>query len=246
MSRDMQSYQVEYEKLPFEPYQVQFRRKQVISQISKYAPKTVLEIGCGMLPLYLDMPEIERWCVVEPGDLFYENAKKQAPENVQMIHGFLETSIEPVKEMNIEFDYIVCGCLLHELPEPKKMLQAIMKVCGENTVVNINVPNAKSFHRLLAVEMGLISNVYNKSQTQITMQQSETYDLESLRKVCEENGFRVVNEGSFFIKPFTHGQMQACLDKGIFDERLLDGLNGMIKYMPEYGSEIFVECICQC
>lgn len=91
--------------------------------------------------------------------------------------------------------------------------------------------------------MGRIQHVYVQSEQQKMMQQSNVvYDIESLTKICEKNGLKVINEGSYFVKPFTHRQMQQCLDNGVFDINLLKGLDKIIKYMPEYGSEIFVEC----
>lgn len=53
-------------------------------------------------------------------------------------------------------------------------------------------------------------------------------------------GLRVLERGSYFVKPFTHAQMEACLENGILSEKLLDGLDRMTKYMPELGAEIYV------
>lgn len=137
---------------------------------------------------------------------------------------------------------IICSSLLHELANPEKVLRNIWKICSNETVVHVNVPNAKSLHRLLASCMGVISDIYAKSAMQKKMQQADVvYDISSLKKTCTENGFEIINEGSYFVKPFTHQQMQDCLDKEIFNDTLLDGLDRLIQYMPEYGSEIFVE-----
>ena len=45
----------------------------------------------------------------------------------------------------------------------------------------------------------------------------------------------------YFIKPFTHKQMFEMLETKIIDEKVLEGLYGMTKYMPNLGSEIFIE-----
>lgn len=55
-----------------------------------------------------------------------------------------------------DFDFIIISGLLHEVPDPKKLLQSIYKICKQDTLVHINVPNVYSFHRLLAYEMGCI------------------------------------------------------------------------------------------
>lgn len=240
--RDIESYQKEYDKLPFEAYQVEYRRKKVKELLLQNHHKTVLEIGCGMKPLFFDTKGVEKWVIVEPNKVFFENANNYSNEDIVCINKFFEDAVEDIKKLNIKFDYVVVSCLLHEVPEPQRLLGAIYEVCSENTVIHINVPNALSVHRLLAVEAGFIQNVYETSQTQKLMQQREqVYDLDSLKKESELAGFEVLEGGSFFVKPFTHSQMQACIDKEIFNTRVLDGFYNLIKYMPELGSEIYVQ-----
>jgi hypothetical protein len=121
-------------------------------------------------------------------------------------------------------------------------LNAISRFSHQDTIVYINVPNAKSFHRLLALESGLIDSIYQKSNNQIKFQQSHTYDINTLEILVKKSGFSIIESGSYFIKPFTHNQMRKLLDCSIVDEKILDGLDRMIKYCPGLGSEIFVTC----
>lgn len=138
------------------------------------------------------------------------------------------------------YDLIVCSSLLHEVEQPKKLINAITQICNDGTVVHINVPNANSMHRLLGVSMGLIHEVHDKTENNILMQQNVVFDKHSLRQIVEDNGLHVIEEGGIFIKPFSHSQMQSIYEKGIIDERVLDGLYDLAKYMPEYASEIYV------
>ncbi len=46
--------------------------------------------------------------------------------------------------------FIICSGLLHEVEEPDKMIRDIFRLCGRETIVHINVPNANSIHRLVA------------------------------------------------------------------------------------------------
>ena len=74
------------------------------------------------------------------------------------------------------------------------------------------------------------------------MQQYRVFDMEKLSKVLRQNGFEIISNGSYFLKPFTHNQMEQLLSSEIFDSRVIEGLNKMTKYLPEFGSEIFVNC----
>lgn len=223
----------------FEKYQVLYRRRMLMDLFKEYPHKNVLEIGCGMEPLFsfLDMTDIEHYVVIEPVKHFCELASRaNNHEKVKIINEYMENY---VNEENIEYDLIICSSLLHEVNSQDVLLKQIRKFCNEKTIVHINVPNAKSFHRLLAKEMHLIEDVHDFSKRDNLRQHTKVFDLEQLELTLNRSGFEVIKKGSYFIKPFTHDQMMACMNTNIITEQMLDGLNAMIKYMPEYGSDIY-------
>lgn len=50
--RDINDYTKNYNIASFEDYKVIYRRKKVLEIMQKYKPKRILEIGCGMEPLF--------------------------------------------------------------------------------------------------------------------------------------------------------------------------------------------------
>lgn len=110
----------------------------------------------------------------------------------------------------------------------------------DETIVHINVPNANSFHRVLAKGMGLMDDVHDFSDRNLQMQQHKVFDMESLKAEVENAGFTVCDCGSYFVKPFTHSQMYRMMEEGIIDEKTLDGLYAISGGFNEYGSEIYV------
>ena len=241
--RDIKDYTEKYIEEPFESTMVEIRKRVVIEQCKKYKHDNILEIGCGMNPFFLDFKEYAHMVIVEPGDLFADNARKLCStmdRQVRVITGFLEACVDEIKELGLNFDFIILSSVLHELDNPQKMLEAIRKLCKEDTIVHINVPNANSMHRLIANEAGLISDVHEKSAQMVKMQRRRTYDMAMLKNEMYRAGFEIVDSGSYFVKPFTHFQMQKCLDEGIIDDRVIVGLESLIKYMPEYGAGIYV------
>jgi ubiquinone/menaquinone biosynthesis C-methylase UbiE len=183
--------------------------------------------------------------VVEPAKSFITEAKKKLGggknNNIFFINGMLEESVGRIKEIGDGLDYIIVGSLLHEVEEPEKLLRSIYEICSDKTVVHINVPNANSIHRLLAKEMGLIKDVHELSELQIEMQRHNVFDLTQLCEFVESYGFQVIDKGAYFPKLFSARQMEKMLDIGIVDETIFDGLNKMIRYLPEFGSEIYVQ-----
>lgn len=239
--RDIIQYTQDYIKDNFEGYQVTYRRRKVIEVLKKYKHARILEIGCGMEPLfkYINEDEYDKYVVVEPSKVFYENAVQLAMHRhkVQCINDFFQYS-EMLRKQN--FDYIICAGLLQEIENQDDFLKNILLLCDKKTTVHINVPNANSFHRLLALQMGIIEDVHDLSEKNQMYQQNNVFDMYMLINLVTENGFEVIEQGSLFVKPFTHEQMYRMIKENIIDENVLDGLYGMEKYLKDYGSEIYV------
>lgn len=240
--RNIDNYTDNYSVQGFEDYQVMYRRKKVLEQIQNFHPRSLLEIGVGLDPIFQYIEDVE-FTIVEPSEKFYENARKLSDVRyggrVHCLQGFFEDVSE---ELNKKFDMVICSSLLHEVEFPDKVLGAISKVCNDDTVVHINVPNANSLHRLLALESGIISDVKDKSQRNEMLQQKNVFDLNTLSQLVEKNGMHIIESGSYFIKPFAHKQMYAMLEQGIIEEKILDGFYNLEKYMPGLGSEIYINC----
>ena len=239
-NRDLLDYQLQYANQPYEKYQVAFRKRKLIELLGKYNHKHLLEVGCGLESIFLNFSSYEKLTVVEPAEMFYvkaqEDVKKAKNKNVNIVKALLEDA----DFKNEKFDFILVSSLLHEIPNQQTFLKTLHKISNSDTVIHINVPNAKSFHRLLAVEMGLIKNEYEMSASNIQFQQQRVFDLDALKNIVEADNFKVVESGSYSFKPFTHSQMQNMINNKTITEQMLDGFYKMEKYLPGLGSEIFV------
>ncbi len=238
--RDIKRYGEVYSEPGFEKYQIYYRRKKLLEILSCYSHKCVVEIGVGPEPLFQFFDDYEQYYFFEPAEKFYQNAMTLLVGNVCGFNMpfYMEKKVQISKP-----DFIICSSLLHEVEEPVKMLRDIWETANENTVVHMNVPNANSIHRLLAKESGIIDDVTTLTERNILLQQNGVFDMDSFVRMVEDCGFRIIAKGSYFIKPFTHDQMQRMLDDGIIDERILDGLYNLINYLPDLGSEIYVNAV---
>jgi SAM-dependent methyltransferase len=236
------NYQNNYKDLPFENILREYRKKNILETLKKYPHSRFFEIGCGLEPLFIDIKDFDKMVIVEPCKLFYETAMKLANANQRIIivNDLIENIIDPLHQET--FDFIYIGGFLHEIQNPDIVLKKIRNICSKNTVIYTWVPNARSFHRLLAFEMGIIESVYQKSEHDNLFQRQNVFDIDKFSKLLTMNGFKIIKSGSYFIKPFTHDQMNMLLNNGIIDKSGLDGLNKMIKYLPEWGAELFTIC----
>jgi hypothetical protein len=236
--RDLQNYQEEYSNQPFEKHQVAFRKRKILELIKKHNHQNLLEVGAGLESIFLVLDTFRRLTVVEPAQMFFEKAQQDSVrsinKNIQLVNCMLE-ALPPDK-----FDFILVSALLHEVIEPDCFLETVRNFCSATTVVHINVPNARSFHRLLAVKMGLIKSEFQLSNVNIKLQQPRVYDLAMLQQTVTEQGFKVLESGTYFLKPFPHLLMQQLLDSQLISEEMIEGFYRMEEYLPNLGSEIFV------
>ena len=238
MKRDLENYGKHYLG-PFEQIQLTYRRKKVLEIVEKYKPKTILEVSCAKDSLvnYINPDSYNGYYIVEPLSEFLNVAIKQKNDKIVCINKRIEDA-EGLEK--IDFDFILVSGLLHEVEDPGKIMECIYKIANNDTIVHVNVPNAYSFHRILAKEMGIVQSVFERSETQILLQQPTTFDFESFSHLAISSGFEVVERGSLLLKPFTHSQMQKMIDLQIIDMKVIEGLFNMTNLFPEWGSEIFL------
>lgn len=237
--RDLVAYEQAYSQSGFEAVQARYRKRLLIELLERLQPRSVLEVGCGLQSLARDWRRAERFVVVEPGPGFAHQARCDTAgrPDVEVIEATVEAA---AGRLQSPFDLILVSSLLHEVTDCAAILHAVGRLADPDTVVHVNVPNARSFHRLLAQEMGLIEDVAQLSDLQLMLQQSRTFTLDTLQALVSECGFTVFESGSYFVKPFTHAQMRRMQEDGLLTDLMLDGLWNMTRHMPGLGSEIFV------
>jgi SAM-dependent methyltransferase len=242
--RNLTDYTSNYIDQPFENIQVGYRKKMVLELLKNQRHKNILEVGCGLDPFFNHYNDFEKIVIIEPSTIFYNNAGNAIRNNqdltsrVTLINDYLENSINELSKY--EFDYIIISCLLHEIENVSLFFEKLRHLLKKETIVHIDVPNAYSFHRVLAFEMGLIDSVFDMSATNLQFQQQRVCDLKSLSKLIIEQDFEIIGSGSYFLKPFTHKQMSELIKHKIIDKNVLDGFYKMTKYIPDMGSEIYV------
>lgn len=226
----------------FERVMSRSRRQKALASLEKYPHKSILEIGCGFEPIFPYCKNKINFTIVEPSTTFVQHAERLAQKRpeITVIQNYFE-KVYKLFEKSKEFDVIILSSVLHEVPAPQKLLQAIYAVCRDDTVVHINVPNVRSFHRILAIEMGIIESLFDKSETDKEFQRQPLFDKEVLFEMMRKNGFQILSFGTYLIKLFSNKQMETIIKHKIVDKNFIAGLEKMIDYMPEFGCEMFVE-----
>lgn len=225
---------------PFEKELADYRRQHLAQQLEQMPHANILEIGCGIAPIAAVFKSFRRMTVVEPYAPFADKARRLARKNpnITVLRGFLADHTDALRRR--KFDCIILSGVLHEVDDPAAMLRDIAGI-AQDAVVYVSVPNARSFHRLLGVEAGLIADVHATSALQKKLNQPWAFDMTMLRRTVRAAGFRIVKEGYYAFKPFTHAQMEKLMTQKILNKNILNALFRMTKHAPQLGSEMFVE-----
>ncbi len=238
-------YEQAYSASDFEVIQASYRKKLLLELLERIKPGRVLEIGCGWETIANHWSGFDQLTIVEPGAQFAAKARQDVSglAGVSIVEAFMEEAIDTLKTQS--YDLILLSSLLHEVPDPALLMRSAKALCDADTMVHANVPNAQSMHRLLALEMGLIQDIYAQSALQKSFKQPRIFDLAQLKTLATDAGFKVVEHGSFFMKPFTHGQMMTMVNNELLTSRMLDGMWALTKHFPDHGSEIYVNLKCE-
>jgi len=240
--RDLDDYQVQYDDYPFENILLKYRKKKIIEFLNFYKPNKILEIGCGYDPLFTHFNDFDELCIVEPSKKFFENALKKAKMHdtngkVSVRNTLFENDLDYLRSR--KFEFVVLAGLLHEVESPNNMLNSVHKIINNDTVVHINVPNANSLHRIVALHAGKINSVHELSDYNIRFQQSTVFDIKRLERLLLLENFLIIDYGTLFIKPFAHSQMQRLVDNSILDKTMLDGLYKATNSLKDLGCELY-------
>ena len=242
MKRDINKYWEKYKEIyGFEELMKVYRERKALEFLNTQKASNVLDIGSGLTPLFPKYDNFNKYVIVEPGKDAYENSLSLSKEldNVYCIQDYFENSFDKLK--NYKFDCILATGVLHVTETPSLFLKTIGKLSHKETSIYLCVPNANSLHRVLAKEMGIIQNIYARSQRNEAEQQNGVFDKNSLMSIIKDNlpEADIIECESFFIKPFTHDQMMQCLNTKIIDNKVIEGFYKISSLFPEYGSELY-------
>lgn len=229
----------------FESKLVNARQAFILEIIEKHRPKTLVEVGCGADLLYsracdMGLP-IEKWIITEPSKIFTKTAREAGRSEIPLnvVEGFFEDCVESLQDILRDgAEMILISGLLQEISEPDAILDAARQLLLQTGLLHVNVANAYSFHRRLAQSMGLITDVHQLSDRNKNFVQSRVYDRTSLRETVTTAGFVPVKEGGYFIKPFTHKQMESIEE--LVSPQMMEGLLKLGVELPELASEIYI------
>jgi 2-polyprenyl-3-methyl-5-hydroxy-6-metoxy-1,4-benzoquinol methylase len=215
-------------QLDFDRRLVGFRFRSMESLVTG---RNCLELGSGDgVMTRLLAGRFEKVSVVE-GSLDLLAAIPDMP-NLTKVHSLFE-DFRP-KEV---FDVVVMEHVLEHVEDPVGILRLARPWLAPGGRVVIGVPNAHSFHRLAAVKMGMLQDVYELNSRDHEVGHRRVYSWEALRGDIEAAGFEVETMTGVFFKPLSNGQIDQY-----WSEEMIEGFFQLGADFPENAAEITAIC----
>lgn len=174
--------------------------------IKKYfAGKSAMELGCAdgaMTKLLLN--DFEKISVIDGSEVAIDRLKK----NITSTKLDVMVSYFEEVETTCKYDTIIMGHILEHVDDPVKILTKFKKYLNEDGRIIITVPNAKSFHRLAGVKMGLLKSIYELNQTDIKIGHKRVYDFEQLENHIIQSGLQLIERDGYQLKFLSNKQIE--------------------------------------
>jgi len=227
----------------FEAECVRARHACNMRNLQRLLPDTILEIGCGVDLLYdqaraAALP-FSRWTIVEPAEAYaaLADARAATDARLEVVRGYCEDVAKPGGALEgAAFAAVVLSGVLHHVPDPALVVRDAVARLQPGGSLLVTCPNARSFHRLLAVEMGLIAEPGELGARNFALGQFNVFDRDSLGALLASAGLVDLQFEGYLFKPFPHPQMSAVL------RELPDGtaraLDELGRRFPDNAAEI--------
>ncbi len=219
----------------------QFKRREFIEKLDSYidlSTSSVLELGAASGQMTDMLSRIaKRVTAVDGSSEFIKIAKQRvsSANNVVFIESYFESLAFDEK-----FDCVVMHHILEHIEQPVPLLKRLKSFVSNNGVFVISVPNAQALSRQLAVEMGLLDDVYHLTENDRNHGHYRVYDWNRLETELIDSGFRIVGRHGLSFKLFADFQNIEMIKHSIIGEQQLKGLWKIGDRFPEIAGAIMI------
>jgi SAM-dependent methyltransferase len=162
----------------------------------------ILEVGCATGELAsLLRPLAKSYSIVEGSEANIEKTRERVPD--ARFHHCLWEEFAP----SDRFSDIVCFNALEHAARPVQLLERMRAWLEVGGRLHVVVPNARSLHRLIGVEMGMIPTIDSLNESDRRIGHFRVYDIDTLRRDLFAGGFGIAHWQGLFLKMLSNRQM---------------------------------------
>lgn len=209
---------------------VPFRVQIIVDIIKRLDAVKILDVGCGWGELdeaiLRKIPSLEFTCTDMDAQSVEETELRLKRFNVTCVTtDFLKFDVDQ------KWDLCMFNGLLEHVSHPVRVLK---KASGLAPYIFAIVPNALSLHRIIGVELDLISHIRQLTEVDLSIHHKRNYTPSLLLKHFEMANLNVIATGGIMLKPLSDGQMLK------WSKRTNNLFFELGKKLPTYCAEIYV------
>lgn len=178
--------------------------------------------------------------VVDGSRKMLDNLPKEIKrcDNVKFIYSLFE-------ELSCQekYDYVFCSYVLEHVVDPAVILDIGYNILKPSGKLFITVPNAQALSRQMALEMGLIDDLYKLTENDLAHGHRRVFDMNSLKQLLKESLFsNIIEMGGTFVKQFADFQLNQMIENKTIGKMQLMGMQKMAHKYPELSGSIYAVC----
>jgi SAM-dependent methyltransferase len=152
----------------------------------------------------------------------------------ELVEGYFET-FEP----GTSFDAIEMGFVLEHVDDPALIVGRFKRFLKPDGFIGMAVPNARSLHRLIGHEAGLLEDVYRLSAEDRQLGHKRYFDLDSFKVLVESQGLTIRRARGIMMKPVTTGQLRALKLSAAVTQALYEVADDL----PAISNALYIEAV---
>lgn len=201
-----------------------------------------LEMGCSdayMTQLLADrVPSLD---VVDGSKKFIDEAVAgNSKSNVNFYYSLFEEFSAP--ENLRKYDYVFACYILEHVVDVGLVLEVVKSLLKPGGLLFVVVPNGRAISRQLALEMGLLSDLYALTENDHRFGHRRVFDLHSLLTALRKQDLSVISSGGIMFKFLADFQMDALMNQKILNQSHIDGLYRLGLMYPDLAGGIYAVC----
>lgn len=199
-----------------------------------------LEMGCSdgySTSILSDL--VERLDVVDGSKRMLEKLEDEVvkKENVTFIYSLFEDLVYENK-----YDNIFCSYVLEHVVDPFQILEIAYRALKPGGRLFITVPNGQALSRQMALDMGLLTDLYELTENDLAHGHRRVFDLPQLQNLIEKSSFKLLEKGGTFVKEFADFQLNKMIENEIIGKDQLYGMEKLAERYPGLSGSIYAIC----
>lgn len=213
--------------------------RRVIGSLRTSSVKSLISLGIGRRIVSGSIineyaRNLDKYLIIEGSDSIISQftSGKGIPSNVEVIHSAFEAYRGDEKVHAIEM-----GFVLEHVEDPLGLLNHYRQFLETNGLLFIAVPNARSLHRLIGKEAGLLDDLFVLSDYDHQYGHRRYFDFASLSRMVLDAHLKINKAEGILLKPFSTSQLKSLH----LPAKVINALCEIGIDYPEICNSIYIE-----